>query len=193
MNSKPKGRMTVHEVDVAAERRSKSIKVAALTAVSVVVLTAGGALAWYFTPPALPTTLEEAIAVANSPRYKRLSKDQKEPYLDVIRERFGSLDREERRKMLGDDEAARNMARDAMRGMWMGRMKAFGAATFEERREMLAQMPQRPERPQRPPGEGRDPGQMRNRVSDRMANGNAQNMANMGEFIRQRQKQREQR
>ena len=88
------------------------------------------------------------------------------------------------------------MARDAMRAMWMERMNAFGAATYEERLAMMEQMPERPRRPEgqrgeAERGEGRDSGGMRDRMSDRMANGNAQNMATMGEFIRSRRAQRE--
>ena len=83
------------------------------------------------------------------------------------------------------------MARDAMRAMWMERMNAFGAASYEERMAMMEQLPQRPQRPrgEGDNGEGRDNSGMRNRMSDRMANGNAQSMATMGEFIRARRAQ----
>jgi len=194
--------MKNHEVDAAAERRKKMIKAMGLSSIAVLVLAAGGLLAWYFTPPDLPTTMDEAIAVANSPRYKRLSDKQKQPYLDVIREQFGSLDRGQRRAMLGDDQDARDMARDAMRAMMMKRMKAFGAATYEQRQAMLAQMPQRPRGAEGRGGhEGRggpggaggrgggDPGQMSNRMSNRMANGNAQVMGTIGVWVRQRRAQ----
>jgi len=190
--------MTVQEVDTAAERRKKAVKAVGFTCLSVMVLAAGGYLAWYLTAPALPTTLEEAIAVANSPRYKRLSDEQKQPYLDVIREQFGSLDREQRRAMIGDDEDARDMARDAMRAMMMQMMKNYGAASFEERQAMAARMPGRRGGEGRG-GEGRgggerggrDAGQMRNRMSDRMANGNAQAMGTMGLMIQDWRKKRE--
>lgn len=185
--------MTVQAVDAATDRRKKTIKAVGTSSIAVMVLAAGGYLAWYLTAPALPTTLDEAITLANSPRYKRLSDEQKQPYLDVIREQFGSLDREQRRAMIGDDEDARDMARDAMRAMMMQMMKTYGAASYEERQAMAARMPGRRGGPGGPGGGegrggggGRDAGEMRNRMSDRMANGNAQAMGTIGLMIRDR-------
>ena len=191
--------MTVQAVDAAADRRKKTIKAVGFTSIAVMVLATGGFLAWYLTAPPMPATLDEAIALANSPRYKRLSDEQKQPYLDVIREQFGSLDREQRRAMIGDDEDARDMARDAMRAMMMQMMKNYGAASYEERQAMAAQMPGRRGGPPGGGGEGRgggerggrDAGQMRNRISDRMANGNAQAMGTIGLMIQDMRKNRE--
>jgi hypothetical protein len=202
-----KFRMTVEPVDVPAERRRKITRVTVLALTAAVVLGGGAFTAWYLTPPALPTTIEEAVAVASSPRYKRLSDKQKQPYLDVVREQFGSLDREERRAMIGRDEDTRDMARDAMRSMMRQYMKSYGAATYEQRQAMLQSMSWG--RPGGEPrgGEGRgergeggeggrggwrgDPGQMRNRISERMANGNAQAMSTIGVMISERRAQQD--
>jgi hypothetical protein len=184
----------VHEVDTKKERKSRLIK--RLLVGSAVAVLVGGAAAswWYFTPPAMPTDLASAKQVLESPRFKRLSKAEKQPYFDVIREQFGSLDPEQRREL---------MRTDGMRDMWRGemenRLRAFALADEAARQKMIEEgmammrgMDNRPREP-RPEGERppRDPSAMRDRMSDRLANGNPQNQAIMSEIMKRIREQRD--
>ncbi len=178
----------------------KRVAVGAVSAAAVLVLAAGAWLAWYLTPPAMPETPEDAKAVLASARFQRLGGDAKQPYYDVIRERWGR-DREFRR-MVREDEDARDAARDMMRQMMGQRLDTYMLAGPEERAAMMEEgmgfgRPRGGEgRGGRegggPPG-GRDSGAMRERMSDRLGNGSAQRGAAMGEMIRQRREQRQQR
>ena len=194
------GNLSVADHDVAGERRGRRLKVAAGLAVALLVLVAGAAGAWYLTPPPMPTTIAEADALVASPRFHRLSKDQREPYLDVIREQFGSLDPKQRRAMRGSEaaRAARSRERDE-------RMAAFSVMTYEERQAMESPWGGRGGRgsgggggPGGPRPEGGadrgdrgDRGPSRDRLSDRMQNGNAQTMANIGEMVNQMRERRD--
>ncbi|CAN0462158.1 unnamed protein product, partial [Ectocarpus fasciculatus] len=103
MNEQPKGKMRVEAVDVEGQRRRKRIVTSLLLAVSIVVLAGGGYFAWLLTPPAMPTTAEEVEMVLKSPRFQRLSKEEKQPYYDVVREQFG-FNRELRQVWREDEE-----------------------------------------------------------------------------------------
>ncbi|MEM8783719.1 MAG: hypothetical protein AAGE65_12810 [Planctomycetota bacterium] len=189
------GRMRVEEVDEIGQRRRRRLLTAALATASVVALAAGGFFAWYLTPPAMPTTAEEAIAVAKSPRFARLSKEQKQPYFDVFREQFGL--NPELRQVWRNDPELRDASREMWRDMMRQRMNAFMLADFEEQQAMVEQSPFG-RRPRRAEGEGRnedrprpDAAAMRDRVSDRISNGNPQMGAAMGEMMQMRRQQRE--
>lgn len=216
MNSK----INVQEVDVKAQRRKRRLKIAFLSLGAVVILVGGSGLAWYFTPPALPGTIEEARAVVESPRYERLSKAQKQPYLDVIREQFGSLDRDARRAMMDENEQMRDAlraSRDAEREAFT---KAYVLATPQERQAMMDEMEaerdaRRGERGGRPPENGDGPpeggpetgerggggersgggggrgGPSNERVNDRATNGSAQNSQLRSEMRNERRQQRD--
>lgn len=198
-------KMNVQEVDVKAERRKRRLKIGAISLGAVVVLVGGSGMAWYFTPPALPGTIEEARAVVESPRYERLSKAQKQPYLDVIREQFGSLDRDARRAMMDENEQMRDAlraSRDAEREAFT---KAYVLATPQEREEMVPERDAgRGDRPRGAPPEGGPEGGDRGgdgggerrgpsneRVNDRATNGSAQNSQLRSEMRSERRKQRE--
>lgn len=198
--------MTVQEVDVKAERRKRRIKTAAISVAAVVVLAGGSGMAWYLTPPAMPETIAEAEALVESPRFERLSKQAKQPYLDVIREQFGSLDRAERQAMMRENEEMREAlraSRDAEREAFT---RAYVLATPEERRGMMAEVEgerearraEGGERGGRGEGRGGDGGgrgdgggPSNDRVNDRMTNGSAQNSQLRGEMRAERRKQRE--
>ena len=166
----------------------------------------------------MPASIAEADALVASARFQRLSRDEKRPYLDVIREQFGSLDPEERRAMRGSDAAreARSEMRDQM-------MAAYSVMTYEQRQAMGnpwggrgggGGRPEggrpggdRPEGDRSGGGEGRGGGgggdgeggggerrrggPSRERLSDRMQNGSAQNMANVAEMVNQMREGRE--
>lgn len=69
-------------------------------------------LVWYLTPPPLPETLEAAEALVESPRFQRLSARDKQPYYDVIREQFGSLDPAERARLVEESKRLREAMRE---------------------------------------------------------------------------------
>ena len=213
-----KNKMQIQEVDVKAERRKRRRGIVLLSTASVLVLGGGTALAWYLTPPALPTTIAEAKTVVDSPRFQRLSKADKQPYYDVIREQFGSLNREERHALVADDESMRQAMRASGEQMMQKMARQYVLATPQERAAMQANFQAMRPRGPRPEGDagkpagapgaggpggggagadhagppgGRDPGAMRDHIGDRMANGDSQMNQFFGEMMRQMHEQRE--
>ena len=89
----------------------------------------GGAyLSWWMTPPPMPRSLEEGIALFSSPRYQRLSEPQRQRYV----ERLGELTEQVPREMRAEafrkafrDESLRPAARDALTSMLMDRGRQF--------------------------------------------------------------------
>lgn len=80
---------------------------------AVVVLSMGVYQAWLRTPPALPQTVEDVEALFNSPRYARLSDKEKRPYQERMNEMWGSLSKEDRKRLgesLQDNPDARQEA-----------------------------------------------------------------------------------
>lgn len=207
MSDTPQGKMQVEAVDEARLRKRKRIVTSILAVVSVAVLGGGVYFAWLMTPPAMPTTAEEAMAVAKSMRFQRLSPDAKQPYYDVFREQFGM--NQELRRVWREDDELRDAARDMRRQMMEEFSKTYMLANHEERQAMMEGMPWgRPRggegrsegggegRGAGGPGgerggEGRGGGGMRDRISDRLANGSAQGNAVMGEIVQSRRAQRE--
>lgn len=192
----------VQDVDVRAERRRKRLKVGGAVLASAVMLGLGLGAAWYFTPPAMPTTIDEARQMVNSPRFERLSKQQKQPYYDVIREQYGSLDRDTRRALREDDEKLRETMREA-RTIQMREM-LVKAAEGDEEMVMPFGRPRgdrpgqgdtpRSERPERPEPTDEEKAEraerMKEHISDRMANGDAQLNQLMREMFSQRREER---
>ena len=167
---------TVTERDLPAERRQRLRRVAAPAAAALAVLLTGLAGAWYLTPPPLPTTFEEAQRVVDSPRFQRLSRERRQPYLDVIREQFGSLDPAERQAIL-DGEAAR-LAQVEQRRMVLG---AIGLMGGQQRISGLRV--QRATPAQGPADTGEDATPMNLSFPDLLESGSGQDIANMGELI----------
>lgn len=196
------GRMTVTEVDVKAERRWRRLKIWGGTLGAFVILAGGSGMAWYLTPPAMPETFEQAQAVVESPRYQRLSKDAKQPYLDVIREQFGSVDREVRQALMRENEAMRQALRESRDAERDAYTKAYVLATPEQREAMNQEREAEREarRGERGGGEGRGgggegrgrgDGPSNERVNERATNGSAQNSQLRGEMRAERRKQKE--
>lgn len=150
-SSRPPRGFTVSDHDVAAEQRVRRWKVAACVAAALAVLTAGAGGAWYLTPPPLPESIAEADALVASARFKRLGREEQRPYLDVIREQFGSLDAEQRRTMR-NSEAARAARSDERQEF----MNAFSVMSFQERQAVGNPWGNRDGG--RPPGAGRPGG-----------------------------------
>lgn len=187
------GKIQVQDVDVKAQRRKRLIRRGGLIAGGVILLAVAGGASWYFTPPAMPETIEEAQAMVNSPRFERLSKDAKQPYYDVIREQYGSLDRETRRKLREEDQKLSDAMRDARMVQFRSMLVGMAEMTPEQRDAMAANFGRgrpsggnRENRPERSPEEQaeRDE-QMRSRIGDRIANGDSQMNQLMREMFSQ--------
>lgn len=193
------GKMQVQEVDLKAQRRKRLLRRGGLIAGGVILLAVAGGASWYFTPPAMPETIDEARAMVNSPRFERLSKEAKQPYYDVIREQYGSLDRETRRKLRAEDEKLTEAMRDARTVMFRSMLVQMAEMTPEERNAMMASFGRgRPgggsgdqgQRPERSPEEQAErAGRMRDHISDRIANGDSQMNQLMREMFSQRRQQ----
>ena len=182
----------VAEVDIKAQRRRRRLKTLSAAVGGTLLLAAGLGAGWYLTPPAMPTSLDEARAMVQSPRFTRLSQAEKRPYLDVIREQYGSLDRDQRRALRESDDQLQETLREArtvmMREMLVGAAQAGGEMQMpwgprggdrglrdnNDNGEEQAR-PERPERPE-PTEEQRAERaeRMREHIGDRMANGDAQ-------------------
>ena len=177
--------ITVEEVDVPAERRRRRARVAIVGVLGLLAIAAMLGASWYLSPPPMPTTLNEAKALVDSPRFQRLGKDQRQPYLDVITEQFGSLDDDTRRALVADNAALRDALRENRRSQMMARARAYGLATPEEREAMMAENPFG-QRPPGPPGGGDFGARMRGRINDSTVNGNPQESAYFAEMMKAR-------
>ncbi len=204
----------VADVDETAERRRRRRRAAGWLVVGATALAVGGGLAWYYTPPAMPTTVAQAEALVSSPRFTRLSKKQKQPYQDVIREQFGSLDRDARRAMARENQELAAALREARHVQMEAFLRKYTLATPAERAALLAEMPWRRgsegrggpgrgdgagSKGRRGGGEGRSEGEaagaargerMRERIGERLTEGSAQTSQLIGELFSQRRAQR---
>jgi len=191
------GQIKVQNVDVKAERRQRVRRRGGLFVAGLVLLAVAGAALWYFTPPAMPESIEEARAMVNSPRFDRLSQKAKQPYYDVIREQYGSLDRDERRQLREADEKLSEAMRDARTIQMRAMLVQLAEMTPEERDAMMATFgrgrpggPPSGDRPKRTPEEQAARAErMRDHISDRMANGDSQMNQLMREMFSQKHKQ----
>lgn len=205
----------VSEIDEAGDRRRRMRRAGLWSCLGGLALAVGGTLTWYLTPPAMPTTLAQAQALVSSPRFTRLSKKQKQPYQDVIREQFGSLDREKRRAMARENQELAQALREARHVQMEAFARKFALADPSERAALLAEMPRRgpggrergarPEgaegRPEgAPSGDGARPGgggpegdgpsperieRMRERINQRATEGSSQTSQLLSEIRRQ--------
>ena len=174
-------------------------------------------LSWWLWPttPAMPATMDEARTLVMSSQFQAMSAQEQRPYLDRIREQFGSLNHEERRAMMEEDEQLRNAMMNVFWRQMEGRARDWALASPEEREEMAGQFrggrgggdrPDRTERPadqprpQRPDGAqggpprgGPNPNMILGHINDRMANGNPQTNTYIGEMFRSHRDRRRQR
>lgn len=193
-----------------AQRKVLSIS---LAIAAVVSLAAGGYAAWLLSPPPLPRTLPEAVALAKSKRYQRLDAPTRAPYLQRMQTLLQSGDREERRviwQQLRDDPEARQALRRMTQEMMGLRLQAFAKADAAGRKQILdeaidqwearrtqaaSRAATRPvgERGPGPAGPGGAGGDRMARMRQRMQKGNPQLQALMHEFMRAMQERRRQR
>lgn len=177
----------------------KKIIVAVTLLIAVGVLVSGIYAAWLMTPPDMPTTPEEGLALLTSPRFERLPEYRQKEYVSAIRAQLEELPREERHALieqLRTDDETRDALREIHREEMMDRMRRFAKATPEEREEILdeaaeemrrwrAPRPERSDDAQRGGGESgrrRGRGRMREHIEDRVEHGNPQNIGLMREF-----------
>ncbi|QDU34049.1 hypothetical protein KS4_21110 [Poriferisphaera corsica] len=121
-------------------KRKKKIMTGLLVVIAVGALGAGSYMTWLMTPPGLPSTPAEAIAMMKSARYQRLSPQRKEQYQMRMRELMEGMEQEQRgdfiRANMGDREVRREVF-GSMRAMMEKRTKEFAAASPEDRLAIL--------------------------------------------------------
>jgi len=178
---------------------------------------AGGTyLTWLWTPPPLPETVEDAIAVVASKRYQRLPEYRQREYLSHLKNLMEAMDPTARSAALDktrDDPVVRKAMGSMRRHEMMERVTAYAHATPEARIVLLDTMIDRMEK--RRAGwqhrrEGQRPGpsnrsdrtetertsrraRAQNRIKTHIEQGNPQHMALIGEFFRALRARREQR
>ncbi|MEM9418011.1 MAG: hypothetical protein AAGA25_03010 [Planctomycetota bacterium] len=207
--------ISVQEVDVQAEKRKRLFRRGGLVIGGVVVIAVAGAASWYFTPPAMPQSIEDAQALVQSPRFERLSKEAKQPYYDVIREQYGSLDPETRRQLREEDQKLAETMREARTIQFRSMLVGLAEMDDKQRTDMMSNFgPGRPgggppsgrqggggdrgsnpgegQRPERTPEEQAERDErLRDHISDRVANGDSQMNQLMREMFSQRRKQQQ--
>jgi hypothetical protein len=75
------------------------IKLGVLPLLAVSALLVGGYQAWLRTAPAMPESVDDVETLLESPRYIRLSNSQKRPYQERMNEMWGSLSKEDRKRL----------------------------------------------------------------------------------------------
>ncbi|MCC7144887.1 MAG: hypothetical protein IT443_00425 [Phycisphaeraceae bacterium] len=181
---------------------------------AVVTLSVGAYMTWLLTPPALPNSLEDAVALAGSARYQRLDPNTRARYMERMQQMFANSSREDRQAMwqkMRDDEQARQAMRQLQEDMMQQRMQEFFTATPEERNAMLDKILDSPMgrgggppggpppgANNAPPGPGkgpgnRPPGNPAQRMKNRMEKGNPQRQAYMSEFRKAMMERRKER
>jgi len=147
-----------------SQRRRLVVAVGA-SVVAVLVLAGGLMLMRAGTPPKLPQTVDQAVAVINSSRYRNLDGDRKRQYAEAASELMRDLPEDQRHELFRDEDARR-----AMRTAFMERMDdmARRLARGESLQELMGDMPFGPRgrRPGGGPG-GRARGPDANRDGDR--------------------------
>lgn len=184
-----------------------------LAVAAAVCLAVGGYAAWLLSPPPLPRTLPEAVALAKSARYQRLDAPTRAQYLQRMQNLFQSSDPENRRaiwEQVRDDPEARQALGQMTEEMMGLRLQAFAKADAAGRRQILdeaidqwearrTQMANRPatrpagERGPGPGGPNGAGGDRMARMRERMQKGNPQQQALMREFMRAMQERRRER
>ena len=157
---------------------------AACVVVGGAVLAGGSYLAWLRTPPPMPTTVAQAVALVDSPRFTRLPESRRADYLVQVQRLMRDLPEDQRR------DAWRQLG-PVGQEVWIARAKAFAEASPADRTAMLdafiAMSEQWRSRRQAQEQKGqRDDrrGEMRQRMEEFMQHGDAQGQAYMQEFFK---------
>ncbi|MCE9590594.1 MAG: hypothetical protein K8S99_08740 [Planctomycetes bacterium] len=136
--NKPAGKMADKP-----RRSFKRIIVGSLAVIIGLTVLCGGVYAWWLrTPPPMPTTIDESIALLKSPRFNRLTDDQKEPYVEQSMKLRESLSEEDRRSLMekfrGDPELRRAAGEAGMNEMAL-RAREFALADPTKKVQILDQ------------------------------------------------------
>jgi len=194
-----------------SERRRLVVAIGA-SVIALAVLIGGVMVARAGTPPKLPTTIDQAVNVMNSSKYRNLDGDRKQQYAEAATRLMRDLSEEERHELFQDDDA-----RQAIRAAFRQQMDdmARRVARGESLQDLMGDSPfgrwggrpggQRRDGDRRPDDANHDPnrdgnreggGQNRGqRMAGRMGNmiqsGNAQRNALRMEMMQQMRAQRE--
>ena len=186
----------------------KTILVAAVGLIAAGTLATGSYYAWLVTPPALPQTVEEALAQMGTKRFERMPEYRRREFIEHARGLMEAIPAEDLRRMLQEARAEPSV-RAAMGQVWRATMVQratdLATATPAERTKLLdeaiEQMEQwrgsrrRPRDANQRSAEDREGrrGRMRERIKNRIEQGNPQTAALIGEYfraIRQRRQER---
>lgn len=121
----------------------RMILVGLLMLVAVGVLSGGGYWWWLNTPPAMPQTADQAKSLLTSARFRQLSPERQEDYLERIRELLRDVPADERRALMRDlfrDEQTRETMFETMREQMVMRARRFAVADEAEQKLMINQM-----------------------------------------------------
>ncbi len=169
----------------------RNILVAAIVLAGSGAVIGGAYYAWLITPPAMPQTAEQGIAMLGSARFDRMPDYRQDEYAARVRELIHQMPDDQRRdlfRQMHGNEDARDSMRQMMRRQMQQHVRELAEADEAERDVMLDQIIDQQEqrasqpRPQRPPGAGDrrgggDRGNFRDRMQRRIEEGNPQGHA----------------
>ena len=168
------------------ERKTKKIVlIILLSLIGVSTLSGGIYYTWLITPPAPPTTPQEAIDLVKSPRFERLPDSRKKEYLDQTRRLIENMPEEQWHKFftkMREDPKTRDSMRKAMEIRMNQTAQEYAKATPERRVEMLDEIIDQMEAHRGQMGAGRGgrggpggrSGNFTNRINQRAQEGNPQ-------------------
>jgi hypothetical protein len=179
----------------------RTILAGVLAIAAAAVLATGLYITWIRTPPPMPQSIEDAIALMDSPRYQRLNEQQRRPYTDQMFKLGQSLTPEQRaalRDRMKDNPAFTRNRRE-MGAEWMlNQARDFAKADDFKRRQVLNQIIAMQEaaagRGERrgPPREGQARAEHDAWMQEKIEHGDPQRQAYMSEFwkaLRQRRRE----
>ncbi len=111
-----------------------------LLVASVGVLGAGVYLVWLRTPPPMPATIDEAVALIDSPRFARLAESRRQPYVQRMTELMagmGSLEMSALRQRFREDASLHAAARELGMSFLAEQARRYVHASEPERQLIL--------------------------------------------------------
>lgn len=189
----------VYNLDEALKQRttidanwSKKKKIIVGMIAGVVAVSAASAGVWLAIearPLPMPRSADEAIRGMASARFDRLSDERKASYREEASRLMRDLSPEARRAMFSDErtreamgEIMRARMAETVRAMARGETPDWGQRGFM--RPPPGERPPEGEAGERPPMQRPDPQQMRDRMMNQFASGDAQTSALMGEMFK---------
>ena len=128
-------------IDADWSGRKRAAVIAGSVAVGVAAISVGGWYAWTNRPVALPSTVQDAVAVMESGRYDKLSAERKRQYAMETSRLIGDMPEDQRRELFRDEQT-----REALRAV---RQEMFDDMVYRAARGEEIQLPFG-----RPPGAG---------------------------------------